>query len=121
MKCQPHQAEAIAVCVYCGRALCAECAKSSAIQRMTCSDKCATSLALNDRALQTLLQKHTQNTRMNAVYYLLCGLLSAAGAVGAWYYLPSPFLIWFCAGCGSVFLVSGIWSLLAARKSNSPG
>ena len=56
---------------------------------------------------------------MNTVYYLLCGLLSLAGAVGAYFYLRVPFLIWFCAGCGFVFLASGIWSLLAGRKSDA--
>src|SRR5438045_3020486 len=98
MKCTSHQAEAVAVCAYCGRALCPDCAKPSASQRMICSENCATALARNDQALQLLLHKHAQGARINAVYYLLCGALSAAGAVGAYYYLPSPFLIWFCAG-----------------------
>ena len=118
MKCQPHQAEAIAVCAYCGRALCIDCAKPSASQRMTCSENCASSLAQNDMALQTLLHKHVQGARINAAFYLLCGALSAAGAIGAYNYLPSPFLIWFCAGSGFVFLAAGSWSALAARKSN---
>jgi hypothetical protein len=116
MKCATHHAEAIAVCAYCGRALCPDCAKPSASQRMTCSENCATSLARNDKALQILLQKHFQGARINAIFYLLCGILSVAGAIGARFYLPSPFLIWFCAGCGFVFLASGLWQWLASRK-----
>ncbi len=116
MKCTAHQAEAVAVCAYCGRALCADCAQPSASQRMTCSENCAASLTRNEQALLALLQKHVQGARVNAVFYLLCGALSAAGAVGAWFYLPSPFLIWFCAGCSLVFFASGIWPLLLARK-----
>lgn len=118
MKCSTHQAEAVAVCAYCGRALCADCGKPSASRRMTCSDECATRLTRNDQALQLLLQKHVQGARINAIFYLLCGALSAAGAVGAYYYLPSPFLIWFCAGCGFVFLASGLGQWLAARKQS---
>ena len=116
MKCSAHHAEAVAVCAYCGRALCADCASPAAAGRMTCSENCAASLTRNEQALLTLLHKHVQSTRVNAVFYLLCGALSAAGAVGAWFYLPSPFLIWFCAGCSFVFFASGIWPLLLAKK-----
>ena len=118
MKCPTHQTDAIAVCAYCGRALCSNCATPAAGACMTCSENCAASLTRNEQALLTLLQKHVQSTRVNAIFYLLCGTLSAAGAVGAWFYLPSPFLIWFCAGCSLVFFASGIWPLLLARKPN---
>jgi len=121
MKCVPHHAEAVAVCAYCGRALCPDCAKPSASKRMTCSENCATLLTRNDQALQILLYKHTQGARMNAIYYLLCGALSVAGAVGAHYYLAVPFLIWFCAGCGFVFITSGLWQWHSAKKKNFDG
>jgi len=120
MKCATHHAEAVAVCVYCGRALCPDCARPSASGRMTCSERCAGFLARNDQALQLLLQKHVQGARLNAIFYILCGVLSAAGVVGAWLYLPSPFLMWFCAGCSFVFLASGLWQWLSARKKSPP-
>jgi len=119
MKCSAHQAEAVGVCVYCGRALCAECATPSATQRLVCSDNCAVALARGDKALQLILQKSLQSARASAFYSYLCGGLSAAGAVGAWFYLPVPFLIWFTAGCSLVFVVSGIWYGRIARKSDS--
>ncbi|HEV2693994.1 MAG TPA: hypothetical protein VG347_13955, partial [Verrucomicrobiae bacterium] len=81
MKCTPHQAEAIAVCTYCGRALCPDCAKPTVSQRLTCSDNCATLLSRNDQALQLLLHKHLQGARMNAIFYMLCGVLSVGGAI----------------------------------------
>jgi hypothetical protein len=118
MKCAAHQAEAVAVCVQCGRALCAGCAKISATRRMVCSDDCAAALARNEQALQLILQKSLQSARASAFYSYLCGGLSAAGAVGAWFYLPVPFLIWFTAGCSVVFLASGIWYGKIARKQN---
>jgi hypothetical protein len=119
MKCTMHQAEAVAVCTYCGRALCADCAKPSATQRMVCSENCAAALARTDQALETILQKSYQSARASAFYSYLCGGLSAAAAIGAHYYLPSPFLIWFTAGCSVVFIASGIWFGRIARKQTS--
>jgi hypothetical protein len=116
MKCFKHQTEATGICAYCGRALCADCAKPSATERMACSDNCATSLARNDKALQLILHKSLQSAQASAFYSYLCGGLSLAAAVGAHFYLPSPFLIWFTAGCGGVFIASGIWYGQIARK-----
>jgi hypothetical protein len=118
MKCLPHQTEAIAICAYCGRALCADCAKSSTTQRLVCSDNCTDALTRNDKALQLILQKSLQSARASAFYSYLCSGLSAAGAAGAYFYLPVPFLIWFTAGCSLVFIASGIWYGRIARKQN---
>src|ERR1039458_2810777 len=82
MKCAAHQAEAIGVCVYCGRALCAECVKTSTTQRLVCSDNCAAALARNDQALELILQKSLQSARASAFYSYLCGGLSVAGGGG---------------------------------------
>lgn len=116
MKCLTHQAEAVAVCAYCGRALCADCQKPSRTRRMVCSDECAATLTRDDQAMQLILQKSLQSARASAFYSYLCGGLSAAGAVGAWYFLPVPFLIWFTAGCSLVFVASGIWYGRIARN-----
>ena len=118
MKCLAHHSEAVAVCAYCGRALCADCAKPNATQRMACSDPCAAALTRNDEALQLILQKSLQSARASAFYSYLCGGLSAAGAVGAYFYLPVPFLVWFTAGCSVVFIASGIWYGRIARKND---
>jgi predicted nucleic acid-binding Zn ribbon protein len=117
MKCAAHNAEAVAVCVWCGRALCNVCAKPSASKRMVCSDDCAAALAREARALDLVLQKSRQNTQASALYSYLCGALSAGGAIGAYFYLQVPFLIWFCAGCAVVFAASGTWYAWIARKS----
>jgi hypothetical protein len=116
MKCAAHQSEAVAVCAYCGRALCDNCAKPSNTQRMVCSDNCAAALMRNDKALESILQKSLQSARASAFYSYLCGGLSAAGAVGAHFYLPVPFLVWFTAGCSLVFIASGIWYGRIAKK-----
>jgi hypothetical protein len=116
MKCAVHHAEAIAVCAYCGRALCADCAKPNITPRMVCSENCATALVRTDRAMESILQQSRQSARASAFYSYLCGGLSAAGAVGAYFYLPVPFLIWFTAGCAGVFITSGVWYGRIARK-----
>jgi hypothetical protein len=119
MKCLTHNSEAVGICAYCGRALCVDCTKPSAAQRMVCSDNCAAALIRDDQAMQLILQKSLQSARASAFYSYLCGGLSAAAAVGAWFYLPSPFLIWFTAGCSLVFIASGIWYGRIARKQDS--
>jgi hypothetical protein len=116
MKCVAHHAEAIAVCAYCGRALCTDCARPSATQRMVCSDGCASALARDDKAMQLILQKSLQSAQASAFYSYLCGGLSLAAAIGAKFYLPSPFLIWFTVGCGLVFIASGFWYGRIAKK-----
>jgi len=118
MKCLPHHAEAVAVCTYCGRALCADCAKTFVAERMVCSTGCDAALTKNDRAMQLILLKSFQSAQASAFYSFLCGGLSAAGAVGAYFYLPVPFLVWFTAGCSGVFIASGIWYGRMARKQN---
>jgi hypothetical protein len=117
MKCAAHHAEAVAVCSWCGRAVCDNCAKTSASRRIVCSDDCAAALAREAKGTESILQKSLQSAQANAFYSFLCSALSVGGAIGAWYYLPLPFLIWFCAGCALVFAASGIWFARIARKS----
>jgi len=116
VKCAEHQAEAIGICAYCGRALCAGCAKTSGTPRLVCSDGCAAALSRNDQAVQLLLQKSVQNAQASAFYCYLCGGLSLGAAVGAHFVLPLPFLVYFAAASGVVFVLSGIWYGRTAKK-----
>ena len=109
MKCLSHKTEAIAICSYCGRAVCDECAHSVQAERITCSEHCATALKQNEIALQTMVQQGKQNAKASAFYCYLCGALSAMAAVTAWFMLPSPFLIFFTGGCAVVLTASGVW------------
>jgi len=118
MKCFKHDAEAVAVCPYCGRALCASCASAavSAAPRVACSDECARALARNERALEMLLQKSRQSARANSVYCYLCGALSAGATFAAWHWLPSPLLMWFTGASAFVLIISGAWFGRGAEK-----
>jgi hypothetical protein len=118
MKCVKHSAEAIAVCAYCGRALCPDCVAPSENRRMVCSGQCASALARSERGFELLLKKSAQSARASAFYCYLCGALSAGAAVAAWYMLPSPFLIAFTAGCAVVLIASGVWYTIISRKTD---
>ena len=70
--------------------------------------------------MELLVWKSAQSLRASAFYCYLCAGLSAAAAVGAWFMLPSPFLIYFTAACAVVLGFSGIWYGRAA-KQHDPG
>ena len=119
MKCFNHQTrEAIAVCAYCGRSLCAACIPSATAARIVCSSECETGLARDAKAVQLLLDKSAQSARASAFYCYLCSALSAGAAIAAWYMLPSPFLIYFTAACALVLWAAGFWYGRVARKHN---
>src|SRR5436189_6488635 len=118
MKCTKHKAEAVALCAYCGRALCSDCIQSPTAPRMVCSSECEAALTHADQALQMILQRSVQSARASAFYCYLTAGLSAAAAIVAWFMLPSPFLIFFTSGCALVLLTSGIWHGRAAQNQN---
>jgi len=116
MKCYQHSSmDAVALCAYCGRALCPDCVQDRAAARMVCSAKCAEAVARGEAALATILQQSVRSARASAFYCYLCAALSAGAALVAWFMLPSPFLIFFTAGCAVVLLLSGVWYGRAAR------
>ena len=59
--------------------------------------------------MRLILQQSVQSLRASAFYCYLCGGLSAAAAVVAWFMLPSPFLILFTGACAIVLIISGVW------------
>lgn len=134
MKCSKHQAEAVAVCAYCGRAVCPKCAEAipaagptaGSPERVVCSGACETALGQREAKLdhlvliaQQLLRQSQRNAKASAFYcYLGCGL-SGSAAIVAWFILPSDFLIYFTSACAVVLLVSGIWYHRAARKETA--
>jgi len=86
---------------------------------MICSSDCAAALAHADKGMEMILHQSVQNTRASAFYCYVCGGLSLASSVVAWFMLPSPFLILFTAGCGMVLILSGVWYSRVARKKVS--
>ena len=117
MRCLKHSQEAVAVCAYCGRALCVDCVPDADTRRMTCSTDCADALARTERGIEAILEKSVQNARATAMYCYVLGLLSAGTAVGAWFVLPSPILIWFTGASAVGLILSGFWYGRIAKKS----
>ncbi len=121
MKCINHHAtDAVAVCPYCGRALCPVCIPTPTVPRMTCSSGCQAALTRDANAVQLLIAKSVQSARASSFYSYLCGGLSAAAAVAAWFILPSPFLIYFTAACALVFFIAGFWYGRGAKQLPPP-
>jgi hypothetical protein len=116
MKCFKHKTDAVAICSYCGRAMCEECVTSPSAPRLVCSAECAAGIARDERAMQSILQKSVQSLKASAFYCYVCGALSAGAAVAAWFMLPSPFLIYFTGACAVVLFACGIWYTWASRK-----
>ena len=117
MKCINHNtADAVAVCIYCGRAVCPACIQTPTARRLVCSSVCDIALERAERAVQLLLEKSVQSAKASAFYCYLCGGLSAGAAVAAWFMLPSPFLIYFTAGCALVLFAAGFWYGRGAKK-----
>ena len=119
MKCAKHSAEAVAVCAYCGRALCKDCIQSPTAPRMVCSNECLTALIRADQTAQMILQRSAQSARASAFYCYVSGGLSAAASIVAWFMLPSPFLILFTGGCALVLIASGIWHGRGTKTHNA--
>jgi hypothetical protein len=121
VKCFKHDIQAVAVCPYCGRALCAPCAATTATAapRLACSEECAMALTRNERTLEMLLQKSRQSARANSVYCYLCGALSGGATFAAWYWMPVPLLMWLTGASAVVLIISGAWFGRGARKMES--
>jgi predicted nucleic acid-binding Zn ribbon protein len=81
MKCATHQADAIAICTYCGRGLCPVCERAPALQRVTCSPACAEALAKGDRAVDLTLRKSIQMAKAGAYGCYVMGVLLIVFAI----------------------------------------
>jgi len=83
---------------------------------MACSSDCQTALLRDAASVQLLIAKSVQSAQASSFYSYLCGGLSAAAAVTAWFILPSPFLIFFTAACAFVFFAAGFWYGRGAKQ-----
>jgi len=109
MKCANHiNADASAVCVNCGTALCRECSIQSDNGRIVCSDKCrqqAEAYINTYRHVQTKMNK--QNTV--CIYMLLVvGNIELVMALVAAYSDIWPLSI-FCASLGICLVLGGLY------------
>src|SRR6476620_2449806 len=105
MICAQHKIQAVGVCAWCGRGVCADCSSVTATPRIVCSEVCQTALRKHERAIESILRKSVQSLRASAFYCFLCGVISLAAGIVAYYTLPSNFLIGFCGACGIALIL----------------
>jgi hypothetical protein len=121
MKCATHNAEAIAVCVHCGRGLCSDCPRFPQTSRMACSESCALALARSDQVIDLLLQRSLRAAKVTSqLLYLSGGCFILAGGGTAVFlhdYFLGPILF---GGIGVAFVGYGIWLRRMALKQKKP-
>lgn len=120
MKCSNHnQTDAVATCVFCGRALCPSCVTQSATGRIVCSPACSSMLAVTEAELKNVNEKINEGTKRIIYFAFGFGLIFAgtgmyefieARSSGAW------FLTIFSGGMGLMMIIYSISAALMLRK-----
>jgi VIT1/CCC1 family predicted Fe2+/Mn2+ transporter len=74
MRCAAHEdTEAMAICMHCGKGICAQCARTSESGRAVCSIKCGTNLASFEKAIALIHSKAQRHNRVTSVMYYVMG------------------------------------------------
>ena len=124
MKCSRHGgSDAVATCVFCGRAVCPSCVAMSTSGRVVCSSQCEAGLSSQESALSSLSHSAFGSTRVGAYFLLGVGALfgifalletPSALATRRWF-LPLFFLL-----TGLAFLASGKAMLKLSKYKKEP-
>lgn len=121
MKCSAHNAEATAVCPYCGKALCPSCNRSASGERTGCSEACAAALAKADAATDIIIRKSNMTAKASAFTCFFCGALFVIFGVGVYVRegQGASFLALFLSSIGIALIVCGFWYTKVARQKAS--
>jgi len=68
MRCSRHDFDAIAVCAYCGGALCSSCDRTDSRRRHICSDSCASFLVEADSVIRMTVERNESGMRACAAF-----------------------------------------------------
>ncbi len=117
MNCINHsERTAVAVCVNCGAALCANCCKKTDTRKNVCSSECAASSIATDDAI---LMAVARSVRARKVVAWFCWLISAIfGVLGVASLLGEDkfFAFYLLASC-AVFIFTGSWYYRIGAKA----
>ncbi len=127
MKCYQHrQTEAVAVCTYCGKAVCSECENQSDSHRITCCAACAEA-GERDDVFRIAVRDHLAATetsyRVLSIVLSLVGLVIGVAAIALvpveWFYVGrrDPADFWFAV----VLVLFGAICLAGSRSLYSIG
>lgn len=110
MKCHDHDVDATAICMQCGKAICANCMKTTPTGRTVCSDSCSFAITRQDAVIRSLALKTNRQMRAAAVSMFIIAAASVLFGIFAYFtfgYFLAVFLIFMglaSAAAGSVYL-----------------
>ena len=119
MKCYSHsEAEAVAVCRSCGRALCRDCVTEVGLS-CSCKGRCESMVAaMNDLVERgkTAYQKTSTLQLRNGIFVILLGVVLVSLAVHRFSVGDASEWTYFFLAAGVLFAGMGIVSLISARR-----
>ena len=120
MKCSTHpNADATAVCIHCGRALCPSCTTKSESGRVVCSASCSAALLRTEQALESIRTRSVSSLR-SAGYMMLATAVVFIGFGSLEVYNGIARLAFLLLPAGMVLGITGIAYLrIAKRKEQS--
>ncbi|MEZ5405790.1 MAG: hypothetical protein R3F23_06320 [Verrucomicrobiia bacterium] len=117
MKCYTHrQSEAVAICKWCGRALCSDCVVEVELL-CACKSRCESKVAMANNLLQKnqqVFQRAGAAYFRSTIFYFLIGSFFLLN--GSFNASGNQRLDTFIMGLGAIFLSYGIVQLSSARK-----
>jgi hypothetical protein len=122
MKCYQHrQTEAVAVCTYCGKAVCSECENESDSHRITCCAACAEASKRDDVFRNAVREHFAATGRSYGVLSIILSLVGVVIAVAGIAFVPVQFFYvdhWDPVGCGLdvVLILFGVICLAGSRS-----
>ncbi len=120
MKCRTHQADATAVCVHCGVALCPSCTTKSPSARCVCSQACAEATARAELGLRLILEKATKGHTVSAFFCFLLGGLWILFAIPAFLFDAWPMGL-FLGVMALGYIIGGLAYRRAGTKKANAG
>jgi hypothetical protein len=122
MKCYTHKdTEAVAVCVHCGRALCAVCAAPSQSGRLVCSPACAAASKEMEESIASTRHKANRSARVNAYFCFGLGAIFVVSAVAMYFDIQSWPLSIFIGASGLGLCLAGMGFNRVAKRNTERG
>lgn len=121
MKCFLCGVEALAVCAYCGKALCKSCLTSTSTQQVVCSERCQQALAEGEHIMKSLFRSKLNMTKVLVVLLFSLGaLLVVTSLVVGIHENGPPMAILYFGLSGLAFLLAGTRLYRVCKDLNKP-
>lgn len=122
MKCYTHKdAEAVAVCVHCGRALCATCATPSQSGRLVCSPACAAASKQIEEFIASTRHKAVRGARVASYFCFIVAAIFFVSAIAFYFDLHKWPLTIFVGASGVGFMIAGVGYMRVSKRDTASG